>query len=100
MSPAARVAAAIEVLGDIETRPRPAAGASKDWRLRHGFAGAAGRAAIPSHVYDAPSQPEEEPDLAFLSLGAAFDAVGAPHVTSNRRSFLALRGFPPRRRPP
>ena len=46
MTPAARVAAAIEVLGDIETRRRPAAEAMKDWGLSHRFAGSGDRAAI------------------------------------------------------
>ena len=53
MTPAARVAAAIEVLGDIETRRRPAADAMKDWGLAHRFAGSGDRAAISSLVYDA-----------------------------------------------
>src|ERR1700682_941280 len=53
MTPAARVAAAIEVLGDIETRRRPAADAMKDWGLAHRFAGSGDRAAISSFVYDA-----------------------------------------------
>src|SRR5271165_6888721 len=53
MTPAARVAAAIEVLGDIESRRRPAADAMKDWGLAHRFAGSGDRAAISSLVYDA-----------------------------------------------
>ena len=53
MIPAARIAAAIEVLTDIETRRRPAADAMKDWGLAHRFAGAGDRAAISSLVYDA-----------------------------------------------
>ncbi len=53
MTPAARVAAAIEILGDIETRRRPAADAVKDWGLAHRFAGSGDRAAISSLVYDA-----------------------------------------------
>jgi 16S rRNA (cytosine967-C5)-methyltransferase len=53
MIPAARVAAAIEVLSDIETRRRPAADAMKDWGLAHRFAGSGDRAAISSLVYDA-----------------------------------------------
>lgn len=47
------VAAAIEVLGDIETRHRPAANALKDWGLSHRFAGSGDRAAIGNLVYDA-----------------------------------------------
>src|SRR3712207_7331178 len=53
MTPAARIAAAIEALADIEARRRPAADALKDWGLSHRFAGAKDRAAIASLVYDA-----------------------------------------------
>src|SRR5271168_4197231 len=53
MTPAARAAAAIEVLADIETRHRPAADAMKDWGLSHRFAGSGDRAAISGLVYDA-----------------------------------------------
>ncbi|WP_210490095.1 RsmB/NOP family class I SAM-dependent RNA methyltransferase [Microvirga antarctica] len=52
MTPAARISAAIEVLGDIETRRRPATDALKDWGLSHRFAGSKDRAAIASLVYD------------------------------------------------
>jgi 16S rRNA (cytosine967-C5)-methyltransferase len=48
-----RLAAAIEVLEDIEGRHRPAADALKDWGLSHRFAGAGDRAAIGNIVYDA-----------------------------------------------
>ncbi|WP_019173070.1 RsmB/NOP family class I SAM-dependent RNA methyltransferase [Pseudaminobacter salicylatoxidans] len=47
-----RLAAAIEVLEDIEQRHRPAADALKDWGLSHRFAGAGDRAAIGNIVYD------------------------------------------------
>jgi 16S rRNA (cytosine967-C5)-methyltransferase len=53
MTPAARVAAAIDILGDIESRRRPAADAMKDWGLAHRFAGSGDRAGISSLVYDA-----------------------------------------------
>ena len=53
MIPAARVAAAIEVLTDIDSRRRPAADAMKDWGLSHRFAGSGDRAAISALVYDA-----------------------------------------------
>lgn len=53
MTPAARVAAAIEILADIETRHRPASDALKDWGLVHRFAGSKDRAALASLVYDA-----------------------------------------------
>jgi 16S rRNA (cytosine967-C5)-methyltransferase len=53
MKLAGRIAAAIEVLDDIETRHRPAADALRDWGLSHRFAGSADRAAIGNLVYDA-----------------------------------------------
>ncbi len=53
MTPGGRLAAAIEVLADIETRHRPAADALKDFGLAHRFAGSKDRAAIASYVYDA-----------------------------------------------
>jgi 16S rRNA (cytosine967-C5)-methyltransferase len=53
MTPGARIAAAIEVLEEIEARKRPAADALKDWGLSHRFAGAKDRAAIGSLVFDA-----------------------------------------------
>ncbi len=52
MIPAARAAAAIEVLTDIESRRRPASDAMKDWGLSHRFAGSGDRAAISGLVYD------------------------------------------------
>jgi 16S rRNA (cytosine967-C5)-methyltransferase len=52
MTPAARAAAAIEVLSDIDARRRPAADAMKDWGLAHRFAGSGDRAAISALVYD------------------------------------------------
>ncbi|MHB2265481.1 RsmB/NOP family class I SAM-dependent RNA methyltransferase [Aliihoeflea sp. PC F10.4] len=48
-----RLAAAIDVLTEMETRHRPAAEALKDWGLSHRFAGAGDRAAIGNIVYDA-----------------------------------------------
>lgn len=48
-----RLAAAIEILADIEERHRPVADALKDWGLSHRFAGAKDRAAIGNIVYDA-----------------------------------------------
>ncbi len=48
-----RLAGAIEVLNDIETRKRPVADALKDWGLSHRFAGSGDRAAIGNIVYDA-----------------------------------------------
>ena len=52
MTPAARIAAAIEVLGDIEAKRRPAADTLKEWGVAHRFAGSGDRAAIAGLVYD------------------------------------------------
>ncbi|HSG95308.1 MAG TPA: RsmB/NOP family class I SAM-dependent RNA methyltransferase [Afifellaceae bacterium] len=48
-----RIAAAMEVLAEIQTRHRPAAEALRDWGLSHRFAGSGDRAAIGNLVYDA-----------------------------------------------
>src|ERR1051325_3965261 len=48
-----RLAAAIDVLTDVETRKRPVAEALKAWGLNNRFAGAGDRAAIGNLVYDA-----------------------------------------------
>ncbi len=53
MTPGGRLAAAIEVVADIEARHRPAGDALKDYGLSHRFAGSKDRAAIASLVYDA-----------------------------------------------
>ncbi len=53
MTPGARLAAAIEVIADIDERRRPAADALKEWGQRHRFAGSGDRAAIAGFLYDA-----------------------------------------------
>jgi 16S rRNA (cytosine967-C5)-methyltransferase len=53
MTPAARLASAIEVFAAIENERRPAADALKAWGLTHRFAGSSDRAAIAGLVYDA-----------------------------------------------
>ena len=53
MTPAARVAAAIEVIAAIEKERRPAADALKSWGLTHRYAGSGDRATIAGLVYDA-----------------------------------------------
>jgi 16S rRNA (cytosine967-C5)-methyltransferase len=53
MTPAARLAAAIEVFASLESDRRPAADALKSWGLGHRFAGSGDRAAIAGLVYDA-----------------------------------------------
>lgn len=52
MRMAGRVAAAIEILGDISGRHRPASEALKDWGKAHRFAGSTDRHAIGTLVYD------------------------------------------------
>jgi 16S rRNA (cytosine967-C5)-methyltransferase len=52
MIPAARVAAAIEVIASIDTMRVPAAQAMKEWGVAHRFAGSGDRAAISGLVYD------------------------------------------------
>lgn len=53
MTPAARLAAAIEVFATIEKERRPAADVLKSWGVAHRFAGSGDRAAIAGLVYDA-----------------------------------------------
>ncbi|WP_306119289.1 MULTISPECIES: RsmB/NOP family class I SAM-dependent RNA methyltransferase [unclassified Roseitalea] len=48
-----RIAAAIDVLADIDTNHRPASVALADWGRAHRFAGSGDRAAIGNIVYDA-----------------------------------------------
>jgi 16S rRNA (cytosine967-C5)-methyltransferase len=52
MTPAARLAAAIEVIDAVARERRPAADALKAWGLAHRFAGSGDRAAIAGLVYD------------------------------------------------
>ena len=52
MRAGARVAAAIEVLENIEARKRPATQALKDWGINHRFAGSGDRAVIGNLVFD------------------------------------------------
>ncbi|MBY0383478.1 MAG: RsmB/NOP family class I SAM-dependent RNA methyltransferase [Xanthobacteraceae bacterium] len=52
MTPAARLSAAIEVLGTIDTQRTPAQNALKDWGTAHRFAGSGDRAAISGLVFD------------------------------------------------
>jgi 16S rRNA (cytosine967-C5)-methyltransferase len=53
MTPAAKLAAAIEVFASLETDRRPANDALKAWGLAHRFAGSGDRAGIAGLVYDA-----------------------------------------------
>lgn len=53
MTPAARLAAAIEILTEIEARKRPAADVLRDWGRAHRFAGSGDRNAIGALMFDA-----------------------------------------------
>jgi 16S rRNA (cytosine967-C5)-methyltransferase len=53
MTPAARLAAAIDALADLQRQRRPAADVLKDWGHAHRYAGSGDRAAIAGLVYDA-----------------------------------------------
>jgi 16S rRNA (cytosine967-C5)-methyltransferase len=53
MTPAARLSAVIEVLDDLESRPRPLNDALKDWAQTHRFAGSGDRAGIGAMAHDA-----------------------------------------------
>ena len=53
MTPGGRIAAAIEVLGEMERHHRPATEALRDWGRTHRFAGSGDRAAIGNLVFDA-----------------------------------------------
>ena len=48
-----RLAAAIDILADMEQRKRPVSEALKAWGINNRFAGAGDRAAIGNLVYDA-----------------------------------------------
>jgi 16S rRNA (cytosine967-C5)-methyltransferase len=120
MTPAARVAAAIEALADIEARRRPAADALKDWGLARRFAGSGDRAGVASLVYDAlrrkasaawmmgEATPRAEAlgalrlarGLGEAEIAALFSGVGhaPPPLTEDERRRLAaadLAGAPP-----
>lgn len=53
MKDGGRIAAAIDVLADIESRRRPVQDALKDWGTSHRFAGSGDRVAIGNLVFDA-----------------------------------------------
>ncbi len=53
MTPTARISAVIEVLDDLDRRPRPVNDALKDWALSRRFAGSGDRAGIGALVHDA-----------------------------------------------
>jgi 16S rRNA (cytosine967-C5)-methyltransferase len=53
MTPSARLAAAIEILGELETRSRPAGDVLREWGVAHRYAGSGDRAAIAGLLFDA-----------------------------------------------
>jgi 16S rRNA (cytosine967-C5)-methyltransferase len=67
-----RIAAAVEVLDDMDKRHRPASEALKDWGLSHRFAGSGDRAAIGNLVYDGLRKK--------LSLGWRIGSDQIPHL--------------------
>ena len=77
-----RLAAAIEVLSDVEARRRPVADALKDWGLSHRFAGSGDRAAIGNIVYDALRKKRSygfrmgDDGAAALGFAAVLDGLG------------------------
>ena len=85
MKLAGRLAAAIEILADVETRHRPASDVLKDWGLSHRFAGSGDRGVIGNIVYDALRwrsssawvMGEETPRAAVLATVARRWGVGA-----------------------
>lgn len=52
MTPAARLASAVEILGTVASDRKPAADVLKEWGKAHRFAGSGDRAAIAGLVYD------------------------------------------------
>ncbi len=52
MTPAARVAAAIEIIGEIDAKRRPASDILREWGQSHRFAGSKDRTAIAGIVWD------------------------------------------------
>ncbi len=95
-----QVAAAIDVINEMESRHRPASEALKDWGLSHRFAGSGDRAAIGNLVYDAL---RKRSSLAWrmggdtpwhLAVGAAlFEWGETPEALS--AAFAADRHAPP-----
>ena len=90
MIPAARAAAAIEVLSDISARRRPASDALKDWGLAHRFAGSGDRANIASLVFDALRRQssahwimqEETPRASMLGALALMRGLGTDAIAA------------------
>ncbi len=75
-----RIAAAIDVIEDMDARRRPVADALKDWGLSHRFAGSGDRAAIGNIVYDVLRRRRSlawragDDAVSALAFGAVLDA--------------------------
>jgi hypothetical protein len=96
MIPAARVAAAIDILSDIEEKRRPAAESVKDWGIAHRFAGSKDRSAIASLIYDALRR---KASSAWI-MGEAGARAGVSNCAAcparKSRYCLTARAMPPR----
>ena len=85
MKPGARLASAIDVLGEVLNRHRPVALALSDWGKSNRFAGSGDRSAIGNLVYDVlrrksslAAQMQSDAPRALI-IGAAPRAFGLPH---------------------
>ena len=85
MKPGARLASAIDVLGEVLNRHRPVALALSDWGKSNRFAGSGDRSAIGNLVYDVlrrknslAAQMQSDAPRALI-IGAAPRAFGVPH---------------------
>ena len=90
MTPAARLSAAIEIIGNLETQRIPAPQALKEWGTAHRFAGSGDRAALAGLVFDTLRRrasaawilDESSPRAAVLGMlkierGLSVDAIAA-----------------------
>lgn len=90
MKDGGRLAAAIDVLSDIETRRRPVQEALKDWGASHRFAGSGDRVAIGNLVFDALRR---KASLAWLMGDESARALAlATFVLGWERGLEALEG--------
>src|ERR1700749_1133395 len=106
MTPAARIQAVIDILGDLAKTNHPVARHLRGWGRSHRFAGSKDRAAIAEHVYriqrrrgwfawrmgsDAPRSLVIGSLLAEGNIEALFsgDGYGPEPLTDNERSYIA-----------
>ncbi len=99
MTPAARLASAVEILGQIDGDRKPAADVLKEWGKAHRFAGSGDRAALAGLVYDTLRRKsssaflmnEETPRalaLGMLKLERGLDAGAVGRLTSGLQHAL------------